>query len=165
MHVSARDLSSGKEQKIRIEASSGLSEADIKRMLNDAEAHAEEDKKRKEEIDTVNEADAIVFRAEKALKEYGDKIPKAIASGVQSKIDGLKKAIEGKDLGQIRTARAALEAEMQHIGEAMSKAHQQEAPAGAHQQPPHAEPQQGGSTSQGNGIEDAEVEIIDDNEK
>ncbi len=162
LHVSARDLSSGKEQKIRIEASSGLSEADIKRMLNDAESHAEEDKKRKEEIDTINEADAIVFRAEKALKEYGDKVPKEISGAVQSKIDALKKAIEGKDLNQIKTARAALEAEMQHIGEAMAKAHQHQAPTGSSEA--HAEPQQqSGPSTEGNGIEDAEVEIIDDN--
>jgi len=162
LHVSARDLSSGKEQKIRIEASSGLSEADIKRMLNDAEAHAEEDKKRKEEIDTINEADAIVFRAEKALKEYGDKVPKEISGAVQSKIDALKKAIEGKDLNQIKTARTALETEMQHIGEAMAKAHQHQAPSGPSEA--QAEPQQqSGPSTEGNGIEDAEVEIIDDN--
>ena len=162
LHVSARDLSSGKEQKIRIEASSGLSEADIKRMLNDAEAHAEEDKKRKEEIDTINEADAIVFRAEKALKEYGDKIPKEISGAVQSKIDALKKAIEGKDLNQIKTARSALETEMQHIGEAMAKAQQHQAPSGSSEA--HAEShQQSGPSTEGNGIEDAEVEIIDDN--
>jgi len=163
LHVSARDLSTGKEQKIRIEASSGLSEDDIKRMLRDAEAHADEDKKRKEEIDAVNEADAIVFRAEKALKEYGDKVPKEISSSVQSKIDALKKAIEGKDVAQIKSARAALETEMQHIGEAMAKSHQQSAPQGEPSGQTQSQSQKEAS-SNGNGIEDAEVEIIDDDQ-
>ncbi|MFN4174291.1 MAG: Hsp70 family protein, partial [Parachlamydiaceae bacterium] len=71
--VSAKEKSTGKEQKIRIEASSGLKEEDIKRMVRDAEEHAEEDKKKKEEADTKNEADSLVFRAEKALKDYKDK--------------------------------------------------------------------------------------------
>src|SRR5262249_35603090 len=102
LHVSAKDLSSGKEQKIRIEAQSGLKEDDIKRMLKDAELHAEEDKKRKEEVDLHNEADALSFRATKALNEYRDKLPKDIIDDVQSKIDGVKKALESKDIARIR---------------------------------------------------------------
>jgi molecular chaperone DnaK len=166
LHVSARDLNTGKEQKIRIEASSGLSEADIKRMLNDAEAHAEEDKKRKEEIEVINEADAVVFRAEKALKEYGEKVPKEVTSAIQSKIDVLKKAIEAKDVERTRHARQELETEMQKIGEAMSKAHQAapgEASHGAAHEQPREEPKS--ANSNGNGIEDAEVEIIDPKEE
>jgi molecular chaperone DnaK len=112
LHVSAKDLSSGKEQKIRIEAQSGLKEEEIKRMVRDAEEHADEDKKRKEEAELANEADSLVFRAQKALDEYKDKVPAAIASEVSGKIDALKKAIESKDLGRIRTAKDDLEHSM-----------------------------------------------------
>ena len=102
LHVSAKDMSSGKEQKIRIEAQSGLREDDIKRMLRDAEVHADEDKKRKEEVEVRNEADSLVFRATKALSEYKDKLPKDVVDDVQSKIDDVKKALEGSDIGRIK---------------------------------------------------------------
>lgn len=164
LHVSAKDIASGKEQKIRIEAQSGLNEQDIKRMLRDAEAHAEEDKKKREEAEARNEADTLSFRAEKALKEYKDKLPKEIVDDVQSKIDALKKALEGSDLAKIKTAKEELDSHMQHIGEAMSK---NAGAAHAHSQQPHEEkahhhePEQ----NQDNNIEEAEVEIIDDEEK
>lgn len=170
LHVSAKDMSSGKEQKIRIEAQSGLKEDDVKRMLKDAEVHAEEDKKRKEEVDLHNEADALSFRATKALNEYRDKLPKDVVDDVQSKIDAVKKALESKDSARIRSAKQELESHMQHIGEAMAKA----SGAGAHasagqqqQEQPQREQQQqqqrGGSDK--DNIEEAEVEIIDDDKK
>lgn len=173
LHVSAKDLASGKEQKIRIEASSGLSEDDVKRMLRDAEVHAEEDKKRKEEVEIINEAESLSFRATKSLNEYKDKLPKDIADDVQSKIDKVKKALESKDLVQIKTAKDELEAHMQHIGEAMAKAAQASGAGAGHGQ---AQPEQGEHGHSGHGaeshgqskpddIEEAEVEIIDDNEK
>ena len=93
-----KTIASGKEQKIRIEAQSGLKEDDIKRMLKDAELHAEEDKKRKEEVELRNEADSLAFRATKALTEYKDKLPKDVVDDVQSKIDAMKKAIESNDI-------------------------------------------------------------------
>lgn len=170
LHVSAKDMSSGKQQKIRIEAQSGLKEDDIKRMLRDAELHKQEDEKRKEVAETRNEADALVFRAEKALKEYGDKLPKDVVDDVQSKIDNVKKALENGESGKIKSARQELETHMQHIGEAMAKAAQQGAgasPHGAEQPHAHAEQQQQGSGQQpkDNNIEEAEVEIIDDEDK
>lgn len=168
LHVSAKDLASGKEQKIRIEATSGLNEDDIKRMLKDAELHAEEDKKRKEEAEVRNEADTLVFRAEKALKEYGDKLPKDVVDDVQSKIDNCKKAIETGDLSKIKSARQELDAHMQHIGEAMAKA-QQTAGASTHgagEQPhAHHEAHRAESQPKENNIEEAEVEIIDDDKQ
>ena len=94
LHVSAKDKQSGKEQKIRIEAKSGLSDEEVKRMLRDAEEHMEEDKKRKEEIETRNEADSLAFRAQKSINEYKDKLPKNVVDDVQSKIDAVKKALE-----------------------------------------------------------------------
>jgi molecular chaperone DnaK len=155
LHVSAKDNQSGKQQKIKIEAKSGLDENEIKRMLKDAEEHAEEDRKRKEEVETRNEADSLAFRAQKSLDEYKDKIPAEIASEIQAKIDTVKKALEGTDYDVIKKATDDLNHHMQKIGEAM------QAQAGAHgaagaPPPPH---QDGGKPD----IEDADVEIIDDN--
>lgn len=182
LHVSAKDLSSGKEQKIRIEAQSGLREDDIKRMLKDAELHAEEDKKRKEEVETRNEADSLAFRATKALSEYKDKLPKDVVDDVQSKIDQVKKALEGTDLARIKTAKQELESHMQHIGEAMAKAGAQPGAGGqagpgagpgagfggSQEQPQQQQQQQHQQQQHGGGddnIEEADVEIIDDNKK
>lgn len=166
LHVSAKDLSSGKEQKIRIEAQSGLKEDEIKRMVRDAELHADEDKKRKEEVETRNEADTLIFRAQKALNEYKDKIPGDVAGEVQSKIDAVKKALEGQDSARIKQSKEQLEQSMQHIGEAMAKTH---GGGGAgHEQPhEHGHGETGGAQqNKGNdNIEEAEVEIIDDNDK
>lgn len=175
LHVSAKDTASGKEQKIRIEAQSGLQEEDIKRMLRDAEEHAEEDKKRREEVETRNEAESLAFRAKKSLDEYKDKLPKEIVDDVQGKIDALNKAIESNDTGRIRAAKAELETHMQKIGEAMQAAgggaHGGAHPGGhtphegasnfsggAQQQQPH----QNADNNNENNIEEAEVEIIDD---
>lgn len=175
LHVSAVDKASGKKQTIKIEVSSGLKEEDIQRMLKDAELHAEEDKKRREEVETINEADSLAFRATKALNDYKDKLPKEIVDDVQAKIDDVKKAIESKDLNRIKTAKQELESHMQHIGEAMSKAAggaagPDQAGAGAnHQQQAHDSSQQQAHShhqpSSNDEIEEAEVEIIDDDKK
>ncbi len=126
--------------------------------------HAEEDKKRKEAIDAKNECDAVVFRAEKALRDYKDKIPAEIASDVQAKIDSCKKAMETNDQGRIKQARTDLEEHMQHIGEAMAKAAGQAGPDGHAQAgaETHAGPRT--DAKEDNNIEDAEVEIIDKDE-
>ncbi len=170
LHVSAKDLSSGKEQKIRIEAQSGLKEDDIKRMLRDAEDHAEDDKQRREEAETRNEADSMVFRAEKALRDYHDKLQKNIIDDVQSRIDAVKKALEGTDMGRIKAAKQELESHMQHIGEAMAKGAGGAAQhAEAHQQQAHAQSgaqsQEQAQSHKDNNIEEAEVEIIEDEDK
>ncbi|MBI5273451.1 MAG: molecular chaperone DnaK [Chlamydiales bacterium] len=162
LHVSAKDLGTGKQQKIKIAAKSGLNDEEIKRMVKDAEIHQEEDKKRKEVIDTKNEADATVFRAEKALNEYKDKIPGNIASEIQSKVESVKKAIESNNLDQMKSATAQLNTTMQKIGEELAKHAQANPQAGASAQ------QQGPSAQQANQaeeMEEAEVEIIDDEKK
>lgn len=165
LHVSAKDLSSGKEQKIKIEAQSGLKEEDIKRMLRDAEDHAEEDKRRREEAETRNEADSMVFRAEKALRDYKDKLPKDIVDDVEGKVNDVKKALEGSDLNRIKTASKELESHMQHIGEAMAKSGSQSQPhAEAHQADGQPRSEQA-KTQDDNNIEEAEVEIIEDEDK
>lgn len=161
LHVSAKDNSTGKEQKIRIEAQSGLSEEEIKRMVRDAEIHKDEDNKRKEEIEIRNEADSLAFRAQKALNDYKDKLPADVVTDVQSKVDAVKKALEGGDMAAIRTAKAELESHMQHIGEAMAKA-QQAGAASAGPTGHGASSQESSHTGENNGIEEAEVEIIDD---
>ena len=154
LHVSAKDKATGKEQKIRIEASSGLSEEDIKRMVDDAEAHQEDDKVRFEQAQTRNEADSLAFRAEKALTDYKDKLPAELVTEIQSKIDAIKESLKGEDLGKIKAATADLNTTMQKIGEAM-----QGAAAGAAQQPPPgAETQEGAEEV----VEEADVEILDD---
>ncbi len=160
LHVSAKDKQSGKEQKIRIEAKSGLSEEEVKRMLRDAEEHMEEDKKKKEEIETRNEADSLAFRAQKALDDYKDKLPKDVVETVQSKIDAVKKALESNNPEQIKAAHDDLSTHMQKIGEAMQAA------AGQAGGPPHQAPgaPQGQKTEKPD-IEEAEVEILDDEKK
>jgi molecular chaperone DnaK len=168
LHVSAKDMASGKHQKIRIEAQSGLTEKEIERMVKDAELHKEEDQKRKEEVETKNEAESLAFRAGKSLTEYKDKIPADVATNVQNKIDAVKKALEGNNLDAIRTAKKELEEHMQHIGEAMSKAQGPGAAGGG--EAPHAEQQAHGEQphsqpGKNDDIEEAEVEIIDDNEE
>lgn len=122
LNVKAKDKASGKEQSIRIEASSGLSDEDIKKMKDEAEAHAEEDKKKKELADEKNSADMMIFTAEKSLKEYGDKVGPEIKTAIEEKIAKVKKAKEGQDAAVIKSAIEELTSEMSKIGEAMNKA-------------------------------------------
>ncbi len=124
LNVKAKDKATAKEQSIRIEARSGLSEDDVKKMQKDAELHAEEDKKKKDEVETKNIAEQMIYTAEKALKDNKDKVPAEIVRSVEDKITALKSAKNGTDMGAIKTASEALSNEMQKIGEAMSKAGQ-----------------------------------------
>jgi len=119
LHVSAKDLGTGKEQKIRIESSSGLSESDIQKMVKDAELHAEEDKKKKEESTLKNEADSLVYASEKSLKEYGDKVSPEDKAAVETAIQEMKKALEGGDIETIRKKKEALETAGQKVGQAI----------------------------------------------
>jgi len=113
VNVSAKDLGTGKEQKITITASSGLNKDEVERMMKDAESHAEEDKKRREEIETRNRADQAVYAAEKMLQEMGDKIPASDKTAVQNAVDGLKKAIADNDVAGMTRAMDLL-TQMQH---------------------------------------------------
>jgi molecular chaperone DnaK len=153
LHVSAKDKQSGKEHKIKIEAKSGLTDEEIQNKVKEAELHAEEDKVRKESVEARNEADTLLFRAEKSLKEYKEKIPANVSADIQSHIDGLKKSLEGQDTAQIKAKTAELQEHLQKIGEELSKAG-----AAAPEQP--AAPQ--GKNEQSDTIEDAEVEVMDE---
>ena len=132
--VKARDKTSGKEQSIRIEGSSGLSEADIEKMRKDAEVNADADKKKQELIETQNAADQAIYAGEKALREYGDKVSEDVKKNVREKIDALKTARGGSDIESIKKATEELSEAMSAIGEAMSKNPQ--TPPQDNQQPP-----------------------------
>lgn len=122
LSVKAKDTSTGKEQSIRIEASSGLTQADIERMKNDAEVHSAEDAKKKELIDVRNGADQMIYTAEKALKDHGDKVSDVLKNAVNDKIGELRLKHTSEDITAIKTATDALSTEMQKIGEEMAKA-------------------------------------------
>lgn len=119
--VKAKDKSTGKEQSIRIEASSGLSEEDIEKMRTDAETHAEEDKKKKELIDARNEAEQLVYAAEKALSEHGEKVSEDIKGDIEEKVKNLKEKRESESVGDITKAKEELSKTLQKIGETMAQ--------------------------------------------
>ncbi|MBY0538166.1 molecular chaperone DnaK [Patescibacteria group bacterium] len=125
LKVTAKDKSTGKEQSIKIEASSGLTDADIERMKREAEEHAGEDAKKKELIDTRNLAEQMVYTAEKALKDHGDKVPPEIKDDVTAKMAAVNEAKSKDDVEAIKNASEALSTAMQKIGEEMAK-HQEE---------------------------------------
>ncbi len=108
LQVSAKDMATGKEQSIRIQASSGLSEEEIERMRRDAELHAEEDRKRRELVEARNQADSLIYSTEKNLKELADKVDEATRKDIEEKIQALKKAMEGDDIQAIKSAQDAL---------------------------------------------------------
>lgn len=118
VHVSAKDLDTGKEQSIKITASSGLSEEEIKRMVTDAEEHAAEDAARRDEVSARNEADSLVYSTERALTEAGDKLDPAVRSQVEDAVAQVKKALEGNDAAAIKDATENLKTTAQKIGEA-----------------------------------------------
>jgi molecular chaperone DnaK len=119
VHVNAKDLGTGKEQSIKITASSGLSEAEIEKLVRDAEAHAEEDKRRKELIEARNHADSLVYSVEKNIKEFGDKVDAAEKTKIEEAIAKVKKALEGEDLEAIKTSQDDLMNVSHKLAEAM----------------------------------------------
>ncbi|MDG1966810.1 MAG: Hsp70 family protein, partial [Flavobacteriaceae bacterium] len=134
IHVTAADKATGKTQDIRIEASSGLSEEEIEKMKKEAEANAESDKKAKEEVDTFNSADAMIFQTDSQLKEFGDKIPDDKKKAIEDALDVLKKAHESKDVDSIKTALEGINEAWKNASEELYKAQaeaQQASGAGA----------------------------------
>ena len=121
VHVSAKDLGTGKEQHIRIESSSGLSESEIDRMVKEAEANAENDKKEREKVEVRNEADSMIYQTEKTLKEMGDKVNAADKQRIEEAVAALKKAIEGGDTADIKAKTEALQQAAYKIAEEMYK--------------------------------------------
>ena len=133
--VKAKDKTTNKEQSIRIEGASGLSDAEVEKMRKDAEANADSDLKKKELVEAQNAADQLVYAAEKALKEHGDKVSEDIKKNVQEKIDALKTARGGTDASAIKSDSEALSTAMSSIGQAMN---QQQTPPAGDQKPPES---------------------------
>ncbi len=173
LHVSAKDLGTGKEQKIRIESASGLSEEEIQKMVKDAELHAEEDKKKREEAQLKNEADALAYSAEKSLSEYGDKISAEDKSAVENAVQELKTALESNDLNAIKEKKEALEKASQRLGQAIyeevskQQAEQQAASGETTGEQPSGEEQPSDSgaekSSSNDDVVDAEYTVEKDN--
>ena len=155
LKVSAKDKATGKEQSIRIEASSGLSDTDIKRMKDEAAANAEADKKEKERIDTINKADSMIFQTEKQLKEFGDKLPADKKQPIEAALQKLKDAHKAQDITAINSAIDELNNVFQAASQEMYNAQQQQ--GGAQQGAPHADQQQQAN----NGGKDQEVTDVD----
>ena len=140
LHVTAKDKATGKSQNIRIEASSGLSDEEIKKMKAEAEANADSDKKVKEETEKVNQADSMIFQTEKQLKDYSDKLPADKKEAIEKALNDLKEAHKNRDIASIDTTLATLNTAWQAASEDMYKATQNAGP-GAEGQPGAGEPQ------------------------
>ena len=146
VHVSAKDLGTGKEQSMTITGGSGLSKEEVERMMKDAEAHAEEDKTRREEADVRNGAEGLVYQTEKFLKDNAEKIPAEGKANVEEPLATLKKALEGTDIASIKTAMEALAAASQAVGAAMYQ-----------EQAANAEATNDNAANDGEDIVDAEI--------
>ena len=163
VHVSAKDLGTGKEQKIRIESSSGLSEEEINRMVQDAEKHAEEDKKKKEEVEAKNNADHMIYQTEKLLKESGDKLQPSDKSEIESKVSALKSAIDSNNTDNIKRATEELQATWSKASETLYKQGQGQQADGQQQQSQANETAE--DTRKDDSVVDADYEVVDDNDK
>jgi molecular chaperone DnaK len=163
VHVSAKDLATGKEQKIRIESSSGLNEDEIQKMVKDAEANAEEDRRAKEKADAVNQADSLIYQTEKLLREHGDKISADDRSSIESEIENTRKAMNEGDADRIKQAVESLTQASYRISEAMYKeaASSQASQQGQGPQGPAEEPEAEPAGSEED-VVDAEYEVVDD---
>ncbi|MBI5582295.1 MAG: molecular chaperone DnaK [Deltaproteobacteria bacterium] len=154
VHVSAKDLGTGKEQSIKITASSGLTEEEIKKLVKDAEMHADEDKKKKELAEARNHADTLIYSTEKTVKELGDKVESSLKADIDGVIDRLKSAIAGTDAGEIKRLTEELTTSSHKLAEKMySQASQQGGPGG-----PEAGPGAGGP---GGGGKKPDEDVVD----
>ncbi|GBD42799.1 Chaperone protein DnaK [bacterium HR40] len=155
VHVSAKDKATGKEQSIRIQASGGLTEEEIQRMIREAQAHAEEDRRRKTLIEARNNADALIYSTRKSLAEYGDRVGAGERKAIEDAIAALEEAMKGEDADAIRRKTEALAQASMKLGEAMYRARQEGGTSGG----------TGGSGSKEEGVVDAEFEEVDDERK
>ncbi|MFQ9177291.1 MAG: Hsp70 family protein, partial [Christensenellaceae bacterium] len=159
VHVSAKDMGTGNEQNITITASTNLSDADIDAAVKEAEKFAEEDKKRKEEIEARNNADSLIYQTEKTIKDLGKKIPDAEKKALEEKVETLKKAVAGTNVEEIKLATDAL---VQASQETFGKIYQQQGAQGA---PGAGDPGAGAGAAQDDNVVDADYEVVDDDKK
>jgi molecular chaperone DnaK len=156
LNVSAKDKATGKEQQIRIQASGGLSDADIEQMVKDAEANAETDKKRRALVEAKNQAESLVHSTEKNIQEYGDKVDAADKEAIEKDLAALKEAMEGEEPEDIEAKTQTLMQSSMKLGEAIYKAQQEEQSADGDDAAASSEP------SNDDGVVDAEFEEVDD---
>ncbi len=159
VHVSAKDLGTGQEQKIQITGAGGLGEDDISKMMKDAEAHAEEDRRLRELAEARNNAENLVYSTEKSLKEMGDKVDPGTRSGIETAVSDLKKAMEGDDVGEIKAKTDSLMQASHKLAEAVYQQAQQTQAGGS------AGPGAAAQSEEEEVVEDADYEIIDEDEK
>jgi molecular chaperone DnaK len=159
LHVGAKDKTTGKEQKIRIEASSGISKDEIDRMVRDAEKNATDDKQRREEIDTRNRLDSLAYEVEKNSKEWSDRLAPEMKSRLEAAVERARKAHRGEDMGEVRSALEELTTAYQEAGRSLySQAQSEPAPQGQ----PSGEP---AAAEQKEEVVEADYEIVDDSKK
>jgi molecular chaperone DnaK len=161
LHVGARDKTTGKEQKIRIEASSGISKDEIDRMVKDAEKNASEDKQRREEIDTRNRLDSLSYEVEKNSKEWADRLAPEMKARLEAAVERARKAHRGEDMGEVRAALDELSTAYQEAGRSLYA--QSEAQGPPDQGAPAGEP--AGAADQKEDVVEADYEIVDENKK
>jgi molecular chaperone DnaK len=159
IHVTAADKATGKTQDIRIEASSGLTEEEIDKMKKEAEANAESDKKVKEEVDTLNSADAMIFQTESQLKEYGDKLSDDKKKAIEESLENLKKSHESKDVESIKTALDGINEAWKNASEEMYKA-QAESGAGSPGGDPSGSAQNDDKKDSSDDVQDVDFEEV-----
>ncbi|OHD77256.1 MAG: molecular chaperone DnaK [Spirochaetes bacterium RIFOXYC1_FULL_54_7] len=169
VHVSAKDLGTGKEQKIRIEASSGLNDSDIDRMVREAEAHAEEDKRERERAETRNEADNLIYASEKSLKDYGEKVNAEEKTKIEAAIVDLRSAVQANELDAMKEKIEILKQASYKLAEEIYKTASESAKgaAGAEgaQEAGPGPGGQAGDQANTNGAEDADYRVVDDDDK
>ncbi|MCZ6523846.1 MAG: molecular chaperone DnaK, partial [Alphaproteobacteria bacterium] len=167
VNVAAKDKGTGKEQQIRIQASGGLSDADIQRMVSEAETHAADDKKRRELVESRNQADALIHSTEKTLKEHGDKVGASERSAIESDVEALRGIIDGDDTEAIKSKVEALAQSSMKLGEAIYKAEAASADEGAEAAPAEEseEGDAGAADDDDTTVVDADFEEVEDDKK
>ena len=160
VNVSAKDLGTGKEQKITITSSSGLNKDEVDKMVRDAESHSEDDKKKKELIEVKNRADSMIYNTEKLLKENRDKLPEAEAKNIETAIEACKKAVQGEDKTEIETKLEELTKASHKLAEVLYKQTSSSGQAGQQQEQQQTTTPPPGSTGSDGGVIDAEFEDV-----
>ena len=164
-NVSAKDLATGKQQQIRIESSGAMSDEDIARMVKEAESHAEEDKRRRREAEVRNEADTLAYTTEKLLKEQGDKIDEEDKTKTEEAVAKLRKALESGDISEIERATEEVRQASHKIAEAMYRHAAEQQQAASADTAPEQEEEQAAAADSEEDVEDADYEVVDDDEK
>lgn len=167
VHVSAKDLGTGKEQKIRIESSSGLNEEEIKKMVREAEEHAAEDKRERERVEVKNEADTMIYATEKSLKDFGDKVGESDKKNIENAITDLKKAVEAGNVDDMKQKLEALKQASYKLAEEVYKTSGAQGTSGGTNAESSSGAQGGGNTqgAKSGSYDDVDYEVVDDDEK